>query len=454
MLNLERLKKNKVSYIVHIILVTFFIAFTNNNSYARWVENEVVVKEEKEHLSFFDRLDGKKAKVERTYKKVYRWYTDDTDNFIVDDYAFIPVDIEKEPEKDGYAYKCYFDKDGYLITDNITKDLSIVNTDGYEIDNELCPVYYFIGEEKDSKEDVYVAKKEEKEFVGTPSQVILAPGVVLKNKYEKIFNNLIDKNMINHIVGGSKYQKDVKGTIWTKAKWSKAIKLSGTGSGIIFENMVNNFNKVSGKVATEYSLSSDRTTKCTLFIYDKEKYDKGLLDEYITYFDSFNYNNFLDFTFTFDRRIKNLVFYLVVDGKYKNRICYLKDLKFGFSKLEYKNLLQTIEDEKEEAENEAIWNAYIDKLVEMGVYTRDIEILDTIDENGELIDEIEEELEDSDDYYNARDYDDELFSKFTGPAFDEKLINEGNRKVGPYYDIVGTKSETKKKKQSDIYYSY
>lgn len=453
MLNLGRLKKNKTFYALKIIIILVFMIFINNNIYARWETEEILVKEEVEKLSFFDRLDGKKAKVERTYKKLYKWYPDDSNNFVVDDYAFIPVDIEKEAEKEGYAYKCYFDKKGYLITDNITKDLNIVNKDGYVIDNELKPIYYFIGEEKDSKEEVYISKNEKKEFIGTMSQIIIAPGTRLIKSNEKIYNNLIDKKMENHISAGNKYQKDVKGTIWTKAKWNNAIRLSGTGASITFNNILNNFNKVSGKIATEYSLSSDRTTKCTLYIYDKEKYDKGLLDEYIAYFDSFNYSNFQDITFTFDRRIKNIVFYLIVDGEYKNKICFLKDLRFGFSKEEYKHFLEILEQEKEEAEDLYLFNNYLDELEEMGIYTKNTGLLNIIDEDGELLYEIKEQLEETEDYYYKKDYDEELYNRYSGPAFDEKLINEANKKIGPYYDIVGTVSETKKKNnQSKIYY--
>ena len=40
-------------------------------------------------------------------------------------------------------------------------------------------------------------------------------------------------------------------------------------------NYLNNFNKISGKEDMESIVSSDRSTRCELIIYDKYKYDKG-----------------------------------------------------------------------------------------------------------------------------------------------------------------------------------
>lgn len=434
--------------IIFCVIFTFVITLNMSiNVYAKWQKLEIIDKEEVEKLSFFDRLAGKKAEVKRTYKKVYRWLPDpyNEDYYIVNDFAFIPVDENLEPDKEGYAYKYYFDEQGYLITDNITNDFNVVDAEGREIDSDLRPKYYFIGEEKDSKQDVYIANKEE-EFTGTPSDIILSPGVVLRNKVEKIFNNLIKKDMSLYINGGSGYQNDVKGTIYTKAKWIHAIKLSGNGAFISFENRVNNFNKVTGKIATEYINTSERTTNCSLYVYDKELFDKGELDEYIFTCDNFNYSNFEEFTFTFDRRIKALTFVLYVEGKYTSRNCFLKDMKFGFSKSAYKSLLEKIEDERQEAEDEAAWEAYIDSLVEMGVYTREVDELEIIDEDGELLDEIEDEIDSDDDYYDSEEYHDELLNRHSGPAFDENLINIEDVNIGPYFSIIGTKSNTNKRK--------
>lgn len=443
-------------YIKNIVFFALmFILFSKTIAYSYWEELEIVDKEEKEELSLFDRIDGKKPKIKTTYKKVYRWHSNENnpDEYVVDTYALIPVDTLLEPEKEGFAYKYYFDENGYLILDNITKDYHIVNSKGIEIDSDLKPIYYFIGVEPDSKEDVYIARKEETEFTGTPSQIIISPGVVIRDKVNRVFNNKIDKNMVNHIVGGSNYQNNVKGTIFTKATWNKSLSLRGNGANVVFDNIVNNFNKVKGKVAMEHILSSDRSTICKLIVYDKDLYDKGLIEDNIYECDKFNYDNFYEFSFTFDRRIKNLIFVLQIDGKYNSRVCFLKDLKFGFSKEEYKRLLDTIEDEKEEMENEEAWNRYIDSLIEMGVYTRDDSDLDIIDEDGELLDEIEELIEGDDDYYDYEDYHDDLTSRFSGPAFDEKLKNISDYPIGPYFDIVGTKSEIdNKKRKSKIIY--
>lgn len=450
----DKLIWKKYIKITFFILIAFILSNVNY-TYAYWEELEIVDHEEKEKLSIFDRIDGKKPKVKTYYKKVYRWHNNDNnpDEYVKDSFCLIPVDILEEPDKDGYAYKYYFDKDGYLILDNITSDYHVVNNKGIEIDSDLKPIYYFIGVEKDSKEDVCIAKKESSEFTGTPSQIILSPGVVLKDKTVKIFNNKIDKNMVNHIIGGSNYRKDDKGTIYTKAKWNKALSLGGNGANIVFENIANNFNKVKGKIAMEHIFSSDRGTICKLVVYDKDLYDKGLIEDNIYECDKFNYDNFYEFSFTFDRRIKNLIFVLQIDGKYNSRVCFLKDLKFGFSKEEYKRLLEIIEDEKEEMATEEEWNRYIDSLVEMGVYTRDTTELDIIDEEGELLDEIDDLIEDYDDFYDYEDYHNDLISRFTGPAFDEKLKNIKDIPIGPYFDIVGTKSETdNKKRKSKIIY--
>ena len=162
---------------------------------------------------------------------------------IADDFLLIPIDDNSE-----YACKYYFDEKGDFITDNLSKDWTILDENAREIDSDLNPILYYIG----------------------------------------------------------------------------------------VNNYLNNFNKISGKEDMESIVSSDRSTRCELIIYDKYKYDKGNTNEYLYYDDSFNYTGIVSFSFTFDRSIKNIIFVLNIDGKNKNRNTYFKDLLFGFSKSSYK----------------------------------------------------------------------------------------------------------------------
>ena len=224
----------------------------------------------------------------------------------------------------------------------------------------------------------------------------------------------------------------------------KAIQLRSNGSYITFENHINNFNKVTGKIAMESTSSSNRETSCRLVVYDKVEYDKGNLDEYLYNNAEFNYTEQKTITFTFDRSIKNIVFVLYVDGKYKNKSVYFKDLRFGFSKSAYIEELTRKREEQEE----------IDYLKSLGLYVEDDSYFDIIDEDGEIIDEIDDEVESLEDFFDSNKYYDELMDRKSGPAFDEELKKLSKRKIGPYYDIVGTKSEIKdRKRKSKIIYT-
>ena len=414
-----------------------------------WIAEEVVVSEEKEKLSFFDKIDGKKAKVTKKTKIAYKWLKslNDEDSYVKNAFVLVPVSTGSD-----IAYKYYFDNNGYLITDNISKDYSVLDNLGREINQELKPVEYYIGNKNfsvehiekpnDSKEDVYYASKN-RSINSTPSQVIITDGVVFRNKLEKIFNTLIDRDMIKYIVGGSGYQKNTKCTIYTKTKWEDVLKLRSNGSYVVINNHINNFNKITGKVAVEYTISSDRETRCRIVVYDKNEYDKGNLDECLFETTDFNYSGIVPFSFTFDRSIKDIVIVLYVTGTYKNRSVYFKDLRFGFSKSAYiEELVRKREDQEE-----------IDYLKSLGLYVEDDSYFDIIDEDGEILDEIDEEIEDIEELFDSNKYYYELMDKKSGPAFDEELKKLSERKIGPYYDIVGTKSEIKdrKRKSKTIY---
>ena len=354
-----------------------------------WLTEEVVISEEKEKLSLFEKLDGKKAKVIKKIKLAYKWIKDlnDEDSYVKNSFVLIPVATDSD-----IAYKYYFDSNGYLITDNISKDYTVVDKLGREIDEELKPVEYYIGDKKfsiehiekpyDSKENVYYANRN-RSINSTPSQIIITEGVVFRNKLEKIFNTLIDRDTTKYIVGGSGYQTNVKGNTFKNGQWKQVLKLGSNGSYIVFENYINNFNKITGKIAMESTVSSDRETNCRLVVYDKEEYDKGNLEEYLYFNSEFNYTEQKEVLFTFDRSIKNIVFVLYVDGKYKNRSVYLKDLRFGFSKSAYIEELIRKREEQEE----------IDYLKSLGLYVEEDSYFDIIDEDGEIIDEIDDEEE-------------------------------------------------------------
>ena len=409
--------------------------------HANWFVEEIVVSEEKESLSFFEKIDGKNAKVIRNTKTVYKWLrdTNDEESYVKSTFVLAAVATGSE-----MAYKYYFDDSGYLVTDNISKDYTVLDKLGREIDAELKPVEYYIGSKDysiehiekvvDSKEDVYCGNRN-RSINSTPSQIIITEGVVFRNKLEKIFNTLIDRDMTKYITGGSGYQTNAKGNTYKNGQWKQALKLRGNGSYIVFENHINNFNKITGKITMEETISSDRETSCRLVVYDKVEYDKGNLEEYLYYNSEFNYTDFKQISFTFDRSIKQLVFVLYVDGKYKNRSVYFKDLRFGFSKSAYVEELTRKREEQEE----------IDYLKSLGLYVEDDSYFDIIDEDGEIIDEIDDEVDDIEDFFDSEKYYDDLVDRKSGPAFDEELKKLSERRVGPYYDIVGTRSEIKDK---------
>ena len=437
-------EKNEKNYADIIMTDDDRILIKNTYYYQpNWMVEEVVISEEKENLSFFEKIDGKKAKVTKKTKVAYKWLRDinDENSYIKNSFILVPIATGSD-----IAYKYYFDSSGYLITDNISKDYTVLDSIGREIDKELRPVEYYIGSKDysiehieksyDSKEDVYYGNVN-RSINSTPSQIIITEGVVFRNKLEKIFNTLIDRDMTKYIVGGSGYQTNAKGNTFKNGQWKKALKLRSNGSYITFENHINNFNKVTGKIAMESTSNSDRETSCRLVVYDKEEYDKGNLDEYLYYNDEFNYTEQKVISFTFDRSIKNVAFVLYVDGKYKNRSVYFKDLKFGFSKSAYIEELTRKREEKEEIEN----------LKSLGLYVEEDSYFDIIDEDGEIIDEIDEEVDDIEDFFDNDKYYDDLVDRKSGPAFDEELKKLSERRVGPYYDIVGTKSEIKDKQR-------
>ena len=448
--NIESNESDKTTYNKKAINENIDILNEIDMSYytqENWLVEEIVVKERKEKLSIFERIDGKVPKVTKEIKKCLKWLANpnDKNSYIKNSFVFVKIATSSD-----IAYKYYFDENGYLIIDNISKDWTILDKYGREIDTELKPIIYYIGnvdystEQKtevyDSKENTYYSYKDIS-INSTPSQIIIMDGVVLRNKIQSLFDNLIDRNMSKYIKAGSGYQRKAKGTIFTKNKWNDAIKLIKNESYIVFNNYINNFNRITGKVAMEYVTDTDRDTICKIVFYDKDEYDKGNIDEYLFETKDFNYAEAISFNFTFDRSIKDIVVALYINGTYKNRSIYLKDLRYGFSKSAYKEELMRKREEKEE----------IDYLKSLGLYGEENNYFDIIDEEGEIY-EIEK-FYDIYDVSNTSEYHSNLLDQRTGPAFDEDLKKRYMEIKSPYFEKISTKSEIKEKniKSKTIY---
>ena len=102
-----------------------------------------------------------------------------------------------------------------------------------------------------------------------------------------------------------------------------------------------------------------------------------------------------------------------------------------------------------------LFNLEINYLKSLGLYVEEDSYFDIIDEDGEIIDEIDDEEEDVENFFDSEKYYDELVDRNSGPSYDEELKKLSERKVGPYYDIVGTESVIKdKKRKSKIIYKF
>ena len=427
------------------IIIAASIILMAKPSYSQWViVPSQTAREEKNNKD--DNIDNAQYDTSDRNRR-YRWLTkpDDKFSYVKGTFALIPIYKDSE-----YAYKYYFDDKGYLITDNISNDWTVLDMCGREIDSELNPIKYKIITDKISvdavaestadntshtKRDIYY-NRAHNELISSRSQLIVMEGVVFKKKLEKIFNTLIEKDMQKHIVGGVGFQKDATGTIFTKAKIKNALKINGDGKYVIFENKANNFNKISGKIAIESVIGSDRQTKCMIAVFNKEDFDVSKFDEPIYEIDSFNYTEPTQFLFTFDRTIKNIVFVLSVEGKYTNRTVYMKDLRFGFSKSAYLEELRRKHDNEDE----------IEQLQSLDLYTEEDSYFELIDEEGNLLEEVDIEEDGFIDHFDSEEEYNDLIDKNSGPQFDISLgqIKEINN--GPYFYNAATISDTKSKR--------
>lgn len=386
-----------------------------------------------------------------------------------------------DDDNDGVGYYYYFNDNGFILIDDITPDYYIVDKFGRRIDFDGKEVAVKIehidisnvdDEEiysdeilAEIKKDAYVsniepgfkstgqinATKKDDEGTGPkPSdnlvidtnpdgtaKWLLGPNVVLKKDKNAGYDGTMDKKMQSYIVSGSNYSKKVNGTIFTKGKWKDVMSLKGTGATIVFENKNNNFNKLKGRIATHYFSYTERTTQCTLFVYND---DNG---EELTSTSNFNYNGGATFECTFPRKANKIRFELEVSGQYTSRVCYLRDCEFGYDKAAYEEELYEDEIEAEYNRRYNFGTAseadYVDEEVDdsMGevsvegedpgvryrringittdddLLSYDIDDPDLSDAIKASISELKKRMEAED---NERD-------KVAGPAFDEALKN-------------------------------
>lgn len=394
--------------------------------------------------------------------------------------------IYDDVDNDGIAYYYYIDEKGYMLTDTICPDYYIVDKEGRRLDkygNVLTKeVSIKNGEAGFIKSKVIdeLQLQVEAERDGDPnarrevksegtintqvedtfgpqlfvqadtyngqSKTMLGKGVVLKEKEEALFDAEMDSKCSAYFKEGSSYSKSVNGTTFNKSKWKGVMALKGTGAYVDIENPKNNFNKITGRIATHYFTYSDRTTICTLLITDDN-------NEEIFSTSDFNYNGGCKFSVVFPRKAKYIRLELLVEGQYTTRVAYLRDLKFSFNKQAYL-------EEKEQDEEDAI----IDSMVKSALNFQEGEIEEVDDSDLEEDDEEEEADDGSDDEYQDpdNDYVDPENIKMgegdekSGPSFDKKLKKEAAKKAvyGPGFDSSqyndtddddeATKSNTKK----------
>ncbi len=308
------------------------------------------------------------------------WYENDG-TIAVDGWKLI------DDDNDGYAFYYYFDEDGVVLRDDITPDYQTVGVDGRWVNTagviqhvKVDTINSIVGEGAEYSADILnriennaavkkgVTSSGQYLYMADPSVIegpqpsdgividvnpdgtaktILGKNVEIKPEKQKtLYNSQMDRNMQEYIKSGNKYSKKVNGTIFTKTKWKDVMALKGNEASIIFENPANNFNKLKGRIATHYFTYSDRTTTCTLNIYDEDRND-------LIYSTSdFNYNGGTSFECVFPRKATKIKFELEVDGQYTSRICYLRKCEFGFDREAY-------EEELYEDETDAIIASYL-----------------------------------------------------------------------------------------------
>ena len=372
----------------------------------------------------------KKKEIEKEVKKIQSFY--DKGYYPKSSWLLIDSDL------DGYGYNYYFNDKGKMLVDTVAPDYRIVDAYGREIDEDLEPIVYKVEISSVSELGTEPIVK----YGLTSDGIILSPGVTLKEK-SKYYDNQMNRNVIDYIDSSLRFKKTTNGTIYDGSKWKSVSSLRADGGYVIFNNPNNNFNKVIGKITTqELSNKDDEETICTLYVYDADLYDlyRGYEDllEPLYETSAFNYNEPLDFNFTFYRTVKRLRFQIETVGDNKLRTCYLKDLRYGFNNARYKEELEEVK-EKEE---------YISYMKTLGIYQSDEEMLAELKslEEDSTSDYLEYEDFNDIDMYDGidlsdyeRNYDKEqrAIDRRTGPAFDEylkSLKNYWEIEYGPGYE--------------------
>ena len=361
-------------------------------------------------------------------KKIQDYY----DRGIYNKNSWIIID----EDLDGYGFNFYFDEKGKLKYDTVTPDYRIVDSCGREIDDNLVPIIYVI-----KSESAIVASNSDLVHTGSAiSQVIITEGVALKER-SKFYDNKMNRKVVDYIDSSLRFKKTTNGTICNGSKWKGVSSLKDDGGYVIFNNPENNFNKIIGKISTQYDGDDDAETYSTLYVYDADLYEtyKGLdrTIEPLYETSSFNYTEPLSFNFTFYRTVKRLRFQIETYGYKKHRTCYLKNLRYGFNNAKYKEELEDAKDNE----------AYVEYLKDLGLYETGEDMLAQL----KLLEE-----DSQSDYLEYRDFDDmdlyedidttdyeydmdnmqEEINKRTGPAFDDYLRGLKNYweiKYGPGY---------------------
>jgi hypothetical protein len=390
-----------------------------------WISKKKKAKLKEEQEAEYNKILEEYRKMDVKDKKI-RWLYNDSDNnmFPVDKFEIIDED------NDGIGYKYYFDKDGFLITDTITDDYKIVDSFGRELDYNFVPKKYNMENLNNNQQYVndFIEIKDENTTT-KKSDIIISGGVTLNEK-SKIFDGTIDKNVINYVDASNRFIKETKGIVYNEIKWKKCSSLRGNDGYVIFNNPNNNFNRISGIIATEYYIYDDETV-VTLKVYDADIYEHfneiNQLDDLVEIYSnsSFNRSEPLKFSFTFDRAIKRLRFVVETQDKDWTRTCYMKNLKFGFDKMAFIDELARKKENEEE----------IAELKRLGIYTENT--LDILKYNY-----TDQEESDDDSIYLEDVYYEDEYQKtnFTDDEYDkdfdthEEILR--NRNSGPMFDDV------------------
>ena len=426
---IEEKKKEKKEEIVDKSILKFVDAIRNKRGISLNDEDHIVRPYKNVGASYAS-PNEKQKEIEKEVKKIQSFY--DKGYYPKSSWLLIDIDL------DGYGFNYYFNDKGKLSVDTVAPDYRIVDAYGREIDEDLEPIVYKVEVSSFSE----IGTEPIIKYGLTSEGIILGPGVVLKEK-SKFYDNQMNRHVLDYIYTSLRFKKTTNGTIYDGSKWKKVSALRDDGGYVIFNNPRNNFNKVVGRITTQkISEKDDIDTYATLYVYDADLYElyRGHEDllEPLYETSAFNYDEPLEFNFTFFRTVKRLRFQIETNGKSKLRTCYLKDLRYGFNKAKYK---EELEEAKEREE-------YIAYMKELGIYQSEEEMLLELKalEEGSTSDYLEyEDFNDVDLYDNVdlsdygRNYDKEqrAIDRRTGPAFDEylrSLKNYWEIEYGPGYE--------------------